>query len=378
MATLPRLHSETMTVAGEDLHTAYGAYKLRIAQNYVYVLAIFASVFSVLLIIFDIRSIQDQTVRLIIAMIRYLYAVLLIFVGGWLTRTKSFKTYTIVVSLLELVSICISLYVLAHYGTPSFLIQSMGLIASILVIFLVPNRKEYQLSLSIFAALSFYGFAYWIRIAASMNEILASVVYSLVAIALCTISSYHSEKNQLGEFISKTRLEQLSTTDFLTNTANRFRLEEEADRWMNFCRRQKLPLCLVFVDVDNLKQINDSNGHAAGDSVLVTLSTLMQKQLRNSDTISRWGGDEFVLLLPNVAQMNAVALLERLKASVLKTDFGVGIRVTCSYGVVEMGEESSFSSMLHEADALMYTGKRDGKDKISYIEHEEPEFDSER
>jgi len=360
-----------MTVAGEDLHTSYGAYKLRIAQNYIYVLAIFASVFSVLLIIFDIRSIQDQTARLTIAVVRYTYAVLLIFVGGWLTRMKSFKTYTIVVSLLEIVSLAISLYVLAQYGTPHFLIQSMGLVATILIIFLVPNKKEYQLALAILAAVSFYGFTYQMQLPATMNELLASVVYSLVAIALCTISAFHNEKNQMGEFISKTRLEQLSTTDFLTNTANRFRLEEEADRWMNFCRRQKLPLCLVFVDVDNLKQINDTYGHAAGDSVLVTLSNLMQKQLRNSDTISRWGGDEFVLLLPNVSQKNAIALLERLKANVLKNGFGVGIRVTCSYGVVEMGEESSFQSMLHEADSLMYTGKREGKDKISYIEREE-------
>ena len=365
------MHRETMTVASEDLHAAYGAYKLRIAQNYIYVLAIFASVFSVLLIVFDIRNIQDQSIRLVIAVIRYVYAVLLIFVGGWLTRIKSYKTYTIIVSALEILSLAICLYVFAYYGSPNFLIQSMGLIATILVIFLVPNKKEFQLALAILAALSFYGFAYFSGISTTTNETLASVVYSVVAISLCTISSFHNEKNQLGEFISKTRLEQLSTTDFLTNTANRFRLEEEADRWMNFCRRQKLPLCLVFVDVDNLKQINDSFGHVAGDSVLVMLSTLMQKQLRNSDTISRWGGDEFVLLLPNVSLKNAIALLERLKALVLKTDFGVGIRVTCSYGVVEMGEESTFQSLLREADALMYTGKREGKDRISYIEHEE-------
>ena len=369
---MPRMHRETTTVASEDLHAAYGAYKLRIAQNYIYVLAIFASVFSVLLIVFDLKNISDQTARLVIAVVRYAYAVLLIFVGGWLTRLKSYRTYTYLVSALELCSIFISLYVLSNYQSPNFLIQSMGLVATILILFLVPNRKGLQLGLSLLAALSFYGLSLWCRVAATINEMLASVVYTLVAITLCTISSFHNEKNQLGEFISKTRLEQLSTTDFLTNTANRFRLEEEADRWMNFCRRQKLPLCLVFVDVDNLKQINDTYGHVAGDSVLVLLSTLMQKQLRNSDTISRWGGDEFVLLLPNVSLKNAISLLERLKASVLKTDFGVGVNVTCSYGVVEMGEESTFQSLLREADELMYSGKREGKDRISYIERENP------
>lgn len=361
------MHTETTIVANDDLHAAYGAYKLRIAQNYIYILAIIASVFSVLLIICDINNIDDQSSRIAIAVVRYSFAVLLIFVSGWLTRTKSFQAYAIVVSLLELVSMAISLYVLLQYKTPNFLIQSMGLIATILVIFLVPNRKEFQLALAVIAALSFYLLTYLFLERVTNNEFLASVVYTLVATILCSVSSFHNERSRLGEFISKTRLEQMSSTDFLTNTANRFRLEEEADRWMNFCRRQNLPLSLVFVDVDNLKQINDTFGHAAGDQVLVTLSTLMQKQLRSSDTVSRWGGDEFVLLLPNVSLKNAVSLLERLKASMMQMDFGEGIHATCSYGVVEMDEESSFQSMLHEADTLMYSGKRQGKDAIRFV-----------
>lgn len=211
---MPRMHSETTTVTSEDLHAAYGAYKLRIAQNYIYVLAIFASLFSVLLIVFDLKNITDQTVRLAIAVVRYMYAVLLIFVGGWLTRLKSFRTYTYIVSALELASIAINLYVFVNYQAPNFLIQSMGLVATVLILYLVPNRKSFQLGLSIIASLSFYGCAFLSVTQATLNEILASVVYTLVAIALCSISSYHNEKNQLGEFISKTRLEQLSTTDF--------------------------------------------------------------------------------------------------------------------------------------------------------------------
>lgn len=372
---MPRIYRETTIVTGENLHGAYDAYKLKIARNYIYVLAILASVFSVLSIICDINCIEDQSTRLVIAVVRYTYSVLLIFVSGWLTRLKSFETYSIVVSLLELLSLAISVYILSKYELSNFLIQSMGLIATILIIFLVPNRRGYQLALALIAAVSFY--CYNLLTLLDMptnNELLASVSYTLITIVLCTVSAFHNEKNQLGEFISKTRLEQMSTTDFLTNTANRFRLEEEADRWMNFCRRQKLPLCLVFVDVDNLKQINDTFGHTTGDLVLVTLSALMQKQLRNSDTISRWGGDEFVLLLPNVSLKNAVALLERLKETVLKTDFGAGINVTCSYGLVEMKHESSFQSMLREADTLMYTGKRGGKDTISFdVSQKEPD-----
>ena len=368
---MPRVKAEEISVQSEDLHAIYSAYKLRTAQNYIYMLAIVVSVLNLLLIVYDINCIETQTARLITAAVRYVYSVLLILVSGWLTRTSDYREYAISVSIMELGFVVINLYVLSQYTTPNFLIHSMGTIATMLVVFLVPNRKDLQLTLAVVAAVSFYTYCFINLKVNSVSDITASVTYSVMAIIICTISNSISEKNRLREFVAKNRLEQMSTMDFLTNTANRFRLEEEADRWMSFCRRQKLPLCLVFVDVDNLKQMNDTFGHAAGDSVLITLAHLMQSQLRNSDTIARWGGDEFVLLLPNVSLKNAVTLLERLKSAVSTANFGEKIQVTCSYGVVEMDETSSFQSLLRKADALMYTGKRDGRNRIRYLSQSE-------
>ena len=363
---LPKMSNQQSAVKDQDLHANYGAYRLRNAQNYIHILVIITSVLNLLFIICDINFIDEQAPRLLTAVIRYSYSVLLIVIGGVLSRTKSYRLYTILISALEAIGAAISFYVLVQYDSPNFMIQSMGLMALLLIIFLVPNRKSCQIPLAVITLAGFYVLTYFRIPGITLNELAASVSYSLVVSVICAISSFHSEKNQLKEFITKTRLEQISTTDFLTNTANRFRLEEEADRWMNFCRRQKLPLCLVFVDVDNLKQINDTYGHTAGDGVLITLAGVMQAQLRNSDTIARWGGDEFVLLLPNVSLSNAVTLLEHLKTVVTETKFFEGIAVTCSYGVVEMKEGSSFQTLLAEADALMYSGKKDGKDKISF------------
>ena len=295
------MKAEEISAQGEDLHANYSAYKLRTAQSYIYMLAIVVSVLNLLLIVFDISCIETQTVRLITAAVRYVYSALLILVGGGLTRTSDYREYVISVSIIELGFLAINLFVLSQYSTPNFLIHSMGIIAIILFIFLVPNRRDVQLSLAIVAAMSFYAYCFIKLKDNSISDIMISIAYSAMSIIICAISTSINDKNRLREFVAKNRLEQMSTTDFLTNTANRFRLEEEADRWMSFCRRQKLPLCLAFVDVDNLKQINDTFGHAAGDSVLITLSRLMQSQLRNSDTIARWGGDEFVLLLPNVS-----------------------------------------------------------------------------
>ena len=92
----------------------------------------------------------------------------------------------------------------------------------------------------------------------------------------------------------------------------------------------------------------------------------MKKQLRNSDTIARWGGDEFVLLLPNVSLQNAVLLLDRVKNAVNQLTIEGNVSLSCSFGVVQMGPESTYAEMLSQADALMYRAKQSGKGRISY------------
>ncbi|MPM79746.1 putative diguanylate cyclase DgcC [bioreactor metagenome] len=187
------------------------------------------------------------------------------------------------------------------------------------------------------------------------------MLYAALTILLCSITVFSKDRYAFREYTTKLRLEQASSTDFLTNAATRARLEDEAHRWMSFCRRQGLPLCLVFADVDNLKYINDHFGHTMGDVVLKQLAELMKKQLRNSDTIARWGGDEFVILLPNVSLETALLLLERVKLAVSQIDLHSGAVVSCSYGVVEMGPESTYQQMLSDADTQMYRAKRAGK-----------------
>ena len=196
------------------------------------------------------------------------------------------------------------------------------------------------------------------------NEFWASLVYILLSIVLCTVFATSTQRHQYREYIAKSKLEHLSSTDFLTDTANRFRLEEEAVRWMEFCRRHEMPLSLAFIDVDNLKRINDRYGHAAGDTVLVDLARAFQRQMRSSDTLARWGGDEFVLLLPNTSLENAVSFLQRIKSCTAEEEVTIQIPITWSCGIVGMRPGAGFHTLLSEADALMYNGKHKGKNSI--------------
>ncbi|NLI52784.1 MAG: GGDEF domain-containing protein [Clostridiales bacterium] len=353
-------------VAQKQARTAYNASKLRAAQRNIHILAGIASVVNFLFLVCDLSYITGQKERIAVAIARYGFSILLVLMIRVLQRSGNFASFATIVTLLEAASILIYLVVFWLYDSPHFMIQSMGLIALILVIFIVPNRSGNMLILSISAAIAFFALSFFCVQERSMNEMLASAAYAALTIVLCSVTVFGNDRASYQDFVTKARLEQASSTDFLTNAATRARLEEEARRWMSFCRRQGLPLCLVFVDVDNLKRINDDFGHAMGDIVLKSLAELMQRQLRNSDTIARWGGDEFVLLLPNVSLKNAVLLLDRVKHAIEQIDFQNGCVVSCSYGVVEMGAESTYQQMLGDADKLMYRSKKNGKGNISY------------
>lgn len=344
----------------------FEATKLDAAQKNIHVYAGIVSIYNFLFLICDIFFIHAQSGRLITAISRYCFSIIVIVIVRTLQRVRSFTAFSAVVSGLEAMAILQFFTVLWFYEEPNFMIQTLGMILMILVMFIVPNRNEYMLAISVIATSAFFLFFYFIKKNIIPSEFFAAMAYAALTIVLCAIRAFSAERYALVQFLARSRLEQTCTRDYLTNAATRERLEEEARRWMNFCRRQGLPLCLVFVDVDDLKRINDQYGHATGDVALKEIARLMQTQLRNSDTIARWGGDEFILLLPNVTLQNAVLLLDRVKSAVCQMTLEGGITVSCSFGVVQMGPESTYAQLLSEADAMMYRAKQGGKGKISF------------
>ena len=314
----------------------------------------------------DMELIENASARLSTAIMRIIYSLILLIVALRIKSIASFRILSYIVSLCELIAVGIFLFVFSRYGHPNFLIQAMGVIILILSIFLIPNRWGCMLSVSLFAAAGFFVCAYFFVGSIDNTQYAAAVSYVSISILLCAVSAINSERHQFREFLARTELERISTTDFLTETANRLKMSEEAKRWIAFCKRQNLPLSLIFFDVDDLKSINDRYGHAAGDNLLAGLAKLIQQQLRSSDVLARWGGDEFVLLLPNVSLANAVILAKRIENSIKENITIEGNMVTCSFGVVEMKADSTFEALVSEADILMYSAKQRGKDIVEF------------
>ena len=345
-------------------HTAYDDYKLQLSQKLIPVLAIVTSVFNFALILPDWLLIEDFGKRILVVCIRALYSGLVVYTGIKSKTMRSFRVLSAFITVCEALALAIFVFVMLQYERFDFLIQAFGLMIFILAIFLAPNQNINSVLLSLIGSAGFFICSHLREPNIDPVKFWAALVYIPTAIILCAVFASSTERHQFREFIAKSRLEHMSSTDFLTDTANRFRLEEEAGRWMDFCRRQGMPLSLAFVDVDNLKSVNDRYGHAVGDTILVNLAKLFQRQLRSSDTLARWGGDEFVLLLPNTPLASAVTLMERMKASVDEQSFAANIKITWSCGIVEMEAGESFQTILCKADALMYEGKHSGKDII--------------
>lgn len=348
---------------GEKIKEYYN-YKLLTSRKYLGIVSLIAAIFNLMLLIPDLTLIDGVLKKISITIVRTAFSLILFGVFLLVGRIKTFRTFSIIITACELFSIANFLFVFGMYSDPDLLIQAMGIITIIIIVFNVPNRWAYMLVPSILGTLGFIICAFFFIESGSLNEFAASATYIFIAVILCAISAWNTEKHQRKEFFARVELKRIGSIDRLTNAANRFKIEEEADRWIDFCHRNALPLCLVFIDVDNLKSINDIYGHYKGDCVLAEMANLIHRQLHSSDVLARWGGDEFVLLLPNVNLENAIAICERTRESISNYDFVKDVRVTCSFGVVAMKDGSIFETMIRESDKLMYRGKKLGKNKV--------------
>lgn len=169
-------------------------------------------------------------------------------------------------------------------------------------------------------------------------------------------------------------LESKSSTDSLTGALNRRAFDEKGMLELERSQRYDLPVSVVAIDVDHFKNLNDGFGHAGGDRVLTTLADAMRSLLRSTDHLGRFGGDEFILLLPATGQAGARDLAERLRERIdaIAVEFGGGqIAVHASFGVatMEAGRSnvpvaSAWETLLQRADAALYRAKEGGRNRV--------------
>lgn len=165
--------------------------------------------------------------------------------------------------------------------------------------------------------------------------------------------------------VSNLKLEKLSTTDELTGAYNRRFIMEKFNDEIEKYKRNQRTFSAIMLDIDHFKVVNDKYGHALGDKVLQEISKLIIERIRSIDFFCRWGGEEFVILLPDTSKFNAVSLAEDLRKSLSKLSIDIVGNVTASFGVAAYTSADNLEIFLSKIDDLMYKAKEQGRNCVT-------------
>jgi len=163
------------------------------------------------------------------------------------------------------------------------------------------------------------------------------------------------------------RIESMATHDALTGLLNRHGFGLLADQAVTEARRQRSSLCVLILDLDHFKHFNDRHGHLAGDYVLRHFAGLLAKQVRQADLVSRWGGEEFVVMFKNTEPATAASLAERIRTATETEPFdfeGDLLEVTVSIGAARLSTNGTLEAVLRDADEALYRAKNSGRNRV--------------
>jgi len=159
-------------------------------------------------------------------------------------------------------------------------------------------------------------------------------------------------------------IQKLSMTDKLTQLHNRTRIEQLFSSELERVQRYGHPLSVILLDLDHFKSVNDTYGHQVGDRVLQQLAQTLRRNVRQPDHVGRWGGEEFLILSPEIDLGQATALAEKLRMAVARVDFPEVGRETASFGVASYRAGDTEDSMMKRADGALYAAKTEGRNRV--------------
>jgi diguanylate cyclase (GGDEF)-like protein len=175
----------------------------------------------------------------------------------------------------------------------------------------------------------------------------------------------HELKNELEK--KNTILKALATTDKLTGIANRNKLdhilEEEYQRTLRFGH----PFSILIMDIDYFKKVNDTYGHQTGDQVLKEMASLLNYYIRDTDTVGRWGGEEFMVICPQTNEEGISVLASTLKEKIEEHPFSIVENQTASFGLSTYCPRDDIHSLIQKADKALYRAKKNGRNQVQQL-----------
>jgi diguanylate cyclase (GGDEF)-like protein len=159
-------------------------------------------------------------------------------------------------------------------------------------------------------------------------------------------------------------MQYLANTDSLTKVNSRRHIEALLEEELSRAKRYGRPLSVVLVDVDHFKGVNDRYGHDMGDNVLHQFATILNNGVRRVDHVGRWGGEEFILVLPEIGATEAQLLASRLRQNIEEHPFGQVGKLTASFGVASVKPQDTVATLVKRSDLVLYQAKAEGRNKV--------------
>lgn len=193
-------------------------------------------------------------------------------------------------------------------------------------------------------------------------------VHGFLALLLVLVAGVSSLREQLHRALERSEvLSSRAMTDPLTGLANRWAAEERLEAEIGDAARRRRGVGIALADVDGFKAINDTHGHGTGDEVLGAIAETLDAEVRARDLVARWGGEEFLLVMPETTPQEAAQIAERCRRAIADAT-PAGVAVTATFGVAGHREGESASALVRRADVALYHGKRTGRDRVEIAE----------
>ncbi len=200
------------------------------------------------------------------------------------------------------------------------------------------------------------------------TDFMMTTFWSISALSFGFLGAYILERSNRRVFMNEQRLEHLAETDKLTGLYNRTYLDRVLKDELDRAECAQDTFACVLIDIDYFKQVNDTYGHAVGDEILVEMSTLILKHTRKSDTVFRWGGEEFVLICSHIDKEGAIAVCEHLRQNISASSFSRVGQLCVSIGIALSEDSDTIDTIIQRADKALYTAKNKGRNCIEVYE----------
>jgi diguanylate cyclase (GGDEF)-like protein len=330
--------------------------------NYLKFTILLASIVYFLFIIPEYFLIRDSSAFAAVFVSRCVVLIAMLFLYYKVRRNVRTDLLIYWFTALEMIVSASFIFISNQIPNPDILIQAFGLMIIILMIFLVNNRWLISVFTSLLISAGYFLFVAVAFNGVDVSQWLAALIHILIVIFLSSVSSYSVNYYKRIQYLHYLEVVKMAETDALTGIYNKAKFNQVYVSLADNATARKL--ALIMFDIDDFKLVNDHYGHLIGDQVLQELTDLVRRNISETDIFSRWGGEEFIIILPDRQLAEAQVVARRLQQLIAGHQFNGTGPITCSFGVAAFKNGDDLDTVLHRVDQHLYQAKKAGKNRV--------------